>query len=209
MGESGPPLPPPPPIMGESGPPLPPPIPLEGGPPLPPPMGGIPLKKELIRLKLCNRYLEKNPEYNPNVKFSKEFNIKFFGIPTLLLLNQNEKSHNDIHQMVWKRYQRFVNQENVKIASDAYTLKVVNQTATKCGVCPVNKGCLGCPLPSNDEKISFVENKQQLSICWNLDVFQHKYYIHSQESDFFPHSTFLTFQKEGEEKISLNDCFDK
>ena len=202
---------PPPPMGGipELTPPPPPGMGGMGGPPPPPGMGSTMPKKELIRLKLCNRVLEKNIEYDPKVKFSKEFLVKFFGVPCLLSLNQNERTNADLHEIIWKKYKRFVNQEKIENASNAYSVKIVNQTATKCGVCAVNKGCLGCPLPNDDNKINFFENKQQLSVCWNVDVLQHNLYLRDQESQFTPHPSFLTFQEEGEEKISLDDCLNK
>jgi hypothetical protein len=84
---------------------------------------------------------------------------------------------------------------------NSYTLRVCNNTGLRCGICK-NVQCLGCPFDDHSEAKTSFNPKQTLVVDWRYEAG-----VCKVPQGYKVHESAARAEMEGEEKITLDQCF--
>lgn len=122
--------------------------------------------------------------------------LVLFGIPSLLLLSRNA-TRSDLRNRALQIAKELCPQSIPKLV-------VCGVTGLRCCECR-NKQCEGCELPNDDAPVAFDPGRHLLVLNWNSEECAAAW-------KGFPepelHPSVIAARAEGEEKISLRQCFD-
>ena len=136
---------------------------------------------------------------DPQVHFlTNTTSIQVFG-DALLLETNAALTSSELYAFIWARVKRFVNAD----VAAPFTLKLVDNTGTRCSRCHWNRFCSGCTLAKED--VALPGDIASIAIEWNAEDL-HLSFDYVEQRRMIEHESVQEFKEKAKQPILLIDC---
>jgi hypothetical protein len=158
---------------------------------------GLVLKESMIYLQAIHKYIMVDARGNQSMS-------PRFGIPICLTTTPQLSNHR-IHQLVAQAIDRWTPQ--VPGRRDLpYTVRVVDHTCSRCGVCPESSNCGGCCLPEDDRACG-LDGAFALCILWETDAIARAVKASMDDAHIIDHAS-IQVKVRADASLTLKDCLE-
>lgn len=134
-----------------------------------------------------------------------------FGIPVCITPHPQTTSRR-IHELIAEALERWISRarESNPDMKLTYSLRLVEYTCSRCGVCPENSGCAGCVL-NCDDRPSGLDGRYAVVVLWENERVARALKSAMDESPLIDHASMSSKARSahGGAPITLAECLDQ